>query len=62
MQIAKLNNGRIVKLIKHQQRVLFSQFQHSLVNDNINAIPQRHKPYWVISTSVVWVMDIGEST
>ena len=62
MQVAKLNNGRIVKLIKHQHKVMFSKFEHSLVNDNLNAIPQRYKPYWIISTSVVWVMDIGEST
>lgn len=60
MLVGKLNDGRIVRVIKTAQPVAFSEYEHVLINDNINARQPRWKPYWVISTSVVWLLEIGE--
>lgn len=60
MLVGKLNTGQIVLVIKPSQSVLFSDYEHVLVNDNVNARQARWKPYLVISTSVVWILDIGE--
>lgn len=60
MKVAKLNDGRVVLLIKEAQHVQFSEYRHVLVNDNLNARQQRWKPYWILETCVQWIMDFGE--
>ncbi len=61
MIVAKINNGKIVKVLKGAQSVAFSEFRHTLVNDNLEARQPRWKPYWVLETSVVWMIDLGET-
>ncbi len=61
MQVAKLCTGQIVRVLKPSQKVLFSPYEHTLVNDNLNARQARWKPYWVCSTTVAWLLDIEEN-
>jgi len=60
MQVAKLCTGQIVRVLKPSQKVLFSPYEHTLINDNLNARQARWKPYWIPSTTVVWQLDIEE--
>lgn len=61
MLIAKLSTGKVVRVLKEAQPVQFSGFDHVLVNDNLDARQARWKPYWVLGTLVVWVLNFPES-
>ena len=61
MLVAKLATGQIVRVLKEAQPDQFSEFDHVLVNDNLDARQARWKPYWVIGTSVAWVLNFPES-
>lgn len=54
--VAKLSNGRIVELVPHDTTVCFSEVSGwSLVYYQLRS--HWSEPYWVKSTSVVWVME-----
>jgi len=59
MLVAKLSTWQIVRVLKESQPVQFSEFEHVLVNDNLNARQQRWKPYWVLATLIAWRLTIG---
>ena len=60
--VAKLSNGKIVLVLKEAQEVRFSEFRHVLINDNLDARQQRWKPYWVLETTVVWMLRISKTS
>lgn len=59
MKVAKLSNGKVVRLLQHDVAVAFSPLPGwSLVARPIQAPVTQQAWWWVQSTSVVWVMDV----
>lgn len=61
MIVAKLNTGKIVRLLKGPSPVLFSSGQFYLVSPNLNLLPNKIDPRWVPETSIVWKIQFGEA-
>lgn len=62
MKVAKLSTDKIVQLLKPAQTVLFDSGTYVLVCNTLLERSGKIEPYWVPSTTVVWILEFKDET